>query len=375
MGRRKDRKQTGAKALAEIVFDGARITATTRETSAAISIEGRSVSATDVGKVVVIRGGVNFLIGPYLIASVDVDSMQWTLDRTCTTGAGYSMIGQVFNQPAKRHKSVKQYFDPSSPNNPGVGEARQHVLEVLNLIEPRVLTSLAEIWLRGSILGSTATGNDLSVPLHHLCWGHVEDAGRFDTCVGLLYPELIPLRTALVRWANDDPLHRWNLCDSVGVLIEWIAEAAVQTLVYWQQRGRIPKTLKWEGLDFHRYRSLDSVEARDMFVLERHFDAGSGYARIAPEDGPPDSPRLPDRVQREAKQEYKSLGEKLGLARMLMVSRRYFEWYAKRTFLELRLREIREWELVRSRDKGLAAQMGIPWTLKTSPASITASTW
>jgi hypothetical protein len=107
----------------------------------------------------------------------------------------------------------------------------------------------------------------------------------------------------------------------------------------------LPKRLLWENLDLHCYRSLDTEEAWQMLELETHFDAGTGFFRIAPEHGT-DSSRLPERAQRRAKREYKALGDGLGLTKMPSLSLRYFKWYTQRTFLKLKLREIRERELV-----------------------------
>ncbi len=329
----------------ELIFDGLSVTATTSETSATISLRGYAVSTIDLGKLLAIRGGTNFVVGVYRIVSLDAGSNTWTLDRPCATGAGGGMMGKIVEQEGRWHEPVPEYFDQALPDNPGIGEARQRVLEALNLVQPRVLKSLAETCLKHELLAPQASGDhDWYGPVDFLLWGHLRDAGRFVPLPGVVFGNLKPLREAILRWAKDEPHGHWNLCDSEGEPLEWVADAAVQTLVYWEKNGRLPKNLRWENLDLHCYQSLDSEEAYLMFALEGHFDAGSGFIRVAPEQGS-DFARLSNRAQRAAKREYKSLGEALGLTRMSSISARYFKWYAQRTFLKLKLREIRECEL------------------------------
>ena len=334
------------------IFDGSSTTAATRETSTTIVLKGYLVSASDIGKVLAIRGGTNFVIGPYLIVSIDSGANTWTLDRTCTTGAGDGMTGKIVNQRGRWHESVSEYFDADLPNNPGLGEARQRVLEALAMVEAGILKSLAETCFRGELLKpEVADDHDWYGPVDYLLWGHVRDAGNTFSPTGVVFPNLRPLRASLVRWAKDEPQHGWNLCDHEGEPLDWIADAAVQTLVYWQQRGGLPKSLRWENLDLDCYRSLDSEPAIKMFELEREFDAGAGFVRIVPEHGV-DYSRLSARNQRKAKQKYKFLGRQFGLARMQRPSRRDFEWYALQTFLGFKLREIREREFQAGRSVG-----------------------
>jgi hypothetical protein len=342
MGRRRSRGKNST----EVAFDGSNISATTRETSATISLKGYSVSGTDVGKVLVIRGGTNFIIGPYLIKSIDAASNTCTLDRLCTSGAGAGMTGKIVHQEGRWHRPVPEYYQADLPDNPGEGEARQRVLDALDVVEPSVLQSLAETCLKRTLLEPEVSADcDWPGPLDWLLWGHVRLAGQIEPSPGgVTYRNLQPLKDALTRWAKDEPQKRWNLCDSEGQPLDWIAEAAVDTLTWWQRKGHLPKRLRWVNLDLYCYRSLDSDEAVAMFEMERHFDAGSGYIRISPGDAP-ESSRLPDRAQRTAKKEYKTLGRALGLTRMQNVLARYFEWYALRTFLGLKLRKIREREL------------------------------
>jgi hypothetical protein len=259
------------------------------------------------------------------------------------------------------------------PNNPSQGEARQLGLEALILIEPDILKSLAETCFQRALLDpEVADDHDWCGPIDYLLWGHVRHAGDIAGSMGIIFGNLRPLKAALIGWAKDDPQHRWNLCDNEGEPLDWVADAAVQTVASWQRRGRLPKILRWENLDFHLYRSLDSEDAYQMFEMERQFDSGSGYIRIAPECGV-ESSRLSDRAQRTAKQQYKSLGRKLGLTRMHRVSSRYFEWYARQTFLESKLQEIRERELQTARNDGIGIGVGNPQTPRTFQPSLMAS--
>jgi hypothetical protein len=339
---------THAEQSIEGLFDGLSVTATTSGSSATISLTGYSVSAADVGKFLVVRGGRNFIIGTYLVASMEnASSNSWTLDRPCTIGDGYGMIGRLVTQEGSWHDPVPEYFDQHFPDNPGRGEARQKVLEALLVVAPDVLKSLAAACFTRVLLEpEMVDDHDWPGPSDYLLWGHVRDAGRVLPGMGLLYGNLRPLKAALIGWAKDEPRLRWNLCGDEDEPVEWVADAALQTLVYWQERGRLPKNLHWANLDLFCYGSLNCEEAYRMFDLERHFDAGSGFVRVTPEHGE-ESSRFPDREQRKAKREYKSLGQKLGLTRMQGISARYFAWYAMRTFLGFKLREIREQELQR----------------------------
>jgi len=335
-----------------IIFDGLNISATTEDASATLCLNGYSVSESDKGKWLAIRGGRNFLPGSYQIVSLDSGANTWTLDRRCTVGAGDGMAGILVNQEGCWHDAVPQYFDEEQPDNPGLGDARQRVLEALAMVEPGILKSLAETCFRGELLKpEVADDHDWYGPVDYLLWGHVRDAGNTISPTGMVFPNLRPLRASLVRWAKDEPQHGWNLCDHEGEPLDWIADAAVQTLVYWQQRGGLPKNLRWENLDLHCYRSLDSEPELEMFELERQFDAGAGFVRIVPEHGI-DYSRLSARNQRKAKQKYKFLGRHLGLTPMQRPARRDFEWYALQTFLGFKLREIRERELLAGRSVG-----------------------
>jgi hypothetical protein len=357
---RSEHDRSRVKEPVEVMFDGSSLTATTSDASATISINGHSVSASDVGEFLVIRGGRNFVIGAYRIVLMDADSNTWMLDRPCTTGAGAGMTGTLVSQEGRWHDPVPEYFDDELPDNPGQGEARQGVLEALNFVEPGILRSLAETCLKRALLDPASNDeHDWPGPFDELLWGHVKDAGRFVPPIEVVSGNLVPLEVAIVRWANDEPQHRWSLCGNDGQPLDWIADAAVQTLVYWLQRGRLPKNLRWENLDFHCYRSLDSEDAFEMLAMEQDFDAGAGYLRIAPEFGI-DFSRLSDREQRAAKKEYKLLGQKQELTRMQRVSARYSEWYALQTFLGSKLREIRERELGTRRKAGIGTGVGDP---------------
>ena len=356
-----DRDRRHAKDSIEIIFDGSSVTATSRGTSATISLQGYSVSATDVGKLLVIRGGTNFLIGAYRLVSIDSGSNTWTLDRPCSGGAGDGMIGKILNQEGRRHDVVLEYYQADLPENPGRGEARQRVLTALLVVAPDILKSLAATCYKRELLDPEAAREyDWPGPAENLLWEHVREAGWIEPSTGgIVYGNLKPLKDALTRWAKDEPRKRRNLCDNQGEPIDWVADAAVQTLVYWQRKDQLPKNLRWKNLDLHCYRSLDSEEGFRMLAMEEQFDAGSGYVRIAPEYGT-ESSRLSDRAQRRAKQEYKSLGQKIGLTRMQGVSPRYFEWYVLRTFLGFTLRKIREREFRTTRKEGTGIGIGDP---------------
>jgi hypothetical protein len=345
----------------EVVFDGKGVTATTREKTATISLSGYSVLAVDVDKTLVVRGGTNFIIGVYRIVSIGSDTNTWVLDRACTSGPGGGMTGKIISQEGRWHNPVPEYYEADLPNNPCKGEARNRVLAALNSVEPDILKSLAQTCFDRALLKPEMVGDhDWPGLVENLLWGHVREAGRIEPSTGgVIFGNLKPLRDALTRWAKDEPEKRWDLCDSEGEPIDWVADAAVQTLVYWQEKSQLPRNLRWENLDLHCYRSLDSEDAFEMLAMERHFDAGSGFVRIAPEDGV-ESSRSPDRAQRAAKKKYNSLGQKLGLTRMQGVSPRYFEWYVLQTFLGRKLREIRNREFQTTRKGHTGCGVGDP---------------
>lgn len=317
-----------------VFFDGAFVFASTRGTARVISIEGYRVCNRDLDRVLAIRGGKNFLIGPYQISSVDARSNTWTLDRDCSYGAGSGMSGVAVRKHGKWHDSVPQFYDGSVPNPAGRGEARQKVLLTLDHLCPDILRTLAERCLKNEFLDLRGTGEfEWADGPHDLQWGHVRHAGP-------VLGNLAPLRVAIEGWAIDIPNRRWNLCDNDGAPLEWIASAAIQTVVYWYEKGRLPRNLKWENADFHCYGAFN----KKMFELERAFDAGSGYLKISPLDEEPEAKKLSDRAQRAAKHTYKKLGKKLGLVLIKDVDRFHFAWYVLRTFLgwtptEIDLRE------------------------------------
>jgi len=342
----------------EVVFNGTSVTAVTSGIPPALRIIGHSVSDADVGGSLAIRGGTNFIIGTYLVAAMDPDSNAWTLDRPCSTETAAGMTGRFIKPEGNWHKPVPEYYDPQLPHNPGKGQARQAVLKTLNLIEPEVLKALAERCLKSELLEPEAIDiYDWCCPVEYLMWGQLPAPVAKDSPDKTVYlGNLRPLRNAIVRWAEDEPTRRWNLCDGPGEPLEWVADTAVQTLVWWyvDKRGKLPKNLRWQGIELDCYRSLDSEEALTMFDVEGNFDAGGGFLRVAPEDGV-EASRLSARAQRTAKKEYKTLGNKLGLTRMQRLSPRFFEWYVLQTFFGLKLSEIREREMVTTRngDTGL----------------------
>lgn len=79
----------------QVTFDGATITATTSGASATITITGYTVANTDVGNVLNITGGTNFITGRFTISSVSTGSNTWTLNASVTTGVGAAMTGRM----------------------------------------------------------------------------------------------------------------------------------------------------------------------------------------------------------------------------------------------------------------------------------------
>lgn len=255
------------------------------------------------------------------------------------------MTGRAVSEHRRQHEPVTEYFDPRLTNNPSQGEARDMVLAALDEVEPGVLKSLAGTCFKPALLDPDGVAeHDWPGPPDELLWGHVRDAGNaVPPDRWIVHGNLKLLRDALTSWARGDRDDPWNLCDNEGTPLEWIADAAVQTLVSWNRKDTLPNRLKWENLDYYCYRALDSDESMEMLRLEQGFDAGSGYLRIAPESGAESEP-FSSREQRAAKQQYKSLGRALGLRLVPRVSKRYFEWYALQMFLGWKLMRIRERE-------------------------------
>jgi hypothetical protein len=78
---------------AQVILDGSTITASNGGASATVTVSGYSTAATDVGNVVRISAGTNFIAGYYTIVSQGTGT--WTFDRNCTTGAGSGMVGRM----------------------------------------------------------------------------------------------------------------------------------------------------------------------------------------------------------------------------------------------------------------------------------------
>jgi hypothetical protein len=335
-----------------VVFDGTSVTGATAETSATIRVSGYSVSGTDAGRFLVIRGGTTFLIGAYRIVSIDRESNAMTLDRPCADGVGLDLIGIIVQQKGRWHRAVSEYFDPALPNNPSQGEACEKVLAALNRIEPGILQALADRCLRPGLIDPAFTdSHDWPGPSEQLRWEHARDAGRLAS-MGIVSGNLVPLKNAIAQWATDTPLRRWDLCDNEARPLDWVASTAVETLVYWHGRGGLPKTLEWYTVNLFHHRALDSEDAFRMLDMEESFDAGSGFIRLAPESGT-EPVRLSAREQRRTAQEYKFLGQEQGLTRMPKVHARYFKWYALRTFFGRTLAQIRALEFKEGAGTGI----------------------
>jgi len=333
----------------EIIFDGAGVTATA-ESSQVVKVQGYAVSETDQYGALAIRGGNGFVLGAYRICAVDRWKNTWTLDRPCCAGSASGLVGKMTPLRGKPHKVVKEYYDPTLPDDPSQGEARDRLIGMLDRLEPRILKSLADMCFKDELLEPPGSneGDWASGSCEHLSWGHIRRAGDVLTGSEQAYlRNLKPLRDELTRWAEGGPERAWNLLDNEKKPLDWIASAAVQTLVFWKLRGGLPKVLQWENFELRAYRSLETVEDFSMLGLERHFDAGSDFMRISPAKGQ-EHKRLSARQQRIAEREYAVLGKKRGLKRMPReISSHYFNWFAQYTFLGLRLKEIRQRQMKR----------------------------
>jgi Right handed beta helix region len=78
---------------AQVVFNGTTVRATTAGVGATITLVGYTATAADIGNVLNITGGTNFITGRYAITAQG--GTTWTLDRNCTTGAGAAMTGNM----------------------------------------------------------------------------------------------------------------------------------------------------------------------------------------------------------------------------------------------------------------------------------------
>ena len=330
----------------EVIFDGRHVTASAAS-STVVAVEGRAVSAADLCGALAIGGGEGFAVGAYQITAVDSGQNTWTLDRRCCEGAASGLLGKMTPFQGEPHDEVKQYYDQGLPSNLPMADARDRVLYALNLLEPRILRSLAATCFRDDLL-TPRYSNDGDWPpeqYQHLHWGHVQAAGDVTSTGLVISGNLKPLREELDRWAAGGPENAWNLLDEDGNPIDWIASAALQTLVSWKVCGRPPKALQWESLELRAYRRLESVEDFRMIDLEGHFNRGAGFLELSP-GGNPERRRLSDREQRQAKREYTKLGRKRGLAQMpRTMSSRYFKWYAQYTFLGFQQKRIRQIEI------------------------------
>src|SRR4029077_11679598 len=76
-----------------VAFDATTVRATHAGVSNVITLVGYSATAADIGNVLNITGGTNFIPGWYAITAQG--GTTWTLDRNCTTGAGAAMTGNM----------------------------------------------------------------------------------------------------------------------------------------------------------------------------------------------------------------------------------------------------------------------------------------
>lgn len=104
-----DYSQVGA--TPHVAFDGVTISATTSGVSTTILITGYAAASTDLGNVVQISGGTNFIAGFYEIQAVNpgVSGVgTWTLDRNCTSGIGAGMTGAMGGSLATPNKIMSE---------------------------------------------------------------------------------------------------------------------------------------------------------------------------------------------------------------------------------------------------------------------------
>lgn len=329
----------------EILFDGVKITAAA-ESPRVIKVQGHAISEADLNGELAIRGGGGFAVGAYRICAVDQMKNTLTLDRACCAGPASGLLGKMARFQGKPHGEVAEYYDSTLPDNASQGETRDRVLGMLNHLEPRILRSLADVCFKDELLAPKFSNNGDWPPdsYENLMWGHVRDAGR-ESAGQIIFGNLNPLRQELTRWAAGGPEKAWNLLDNEKRPLEWIASAALQTLVWWKIQGGLPKILQWENSDWHAYRSLETVDDFRMLDLEGHFNKGAAFLLLTP-GKIQEQRRFSVREQRCAEREYVKLGKRRGLKRMPhKISPHYFNWYILHTFLGLRQNEIRQREI------------------------------
>lgn len=79
-----------------IVFNGTTISATATSGSRTITMAGGSAHTVvdgDVGKVLQITAGTNFIAGQYTVESVNTTAQTWTLDAVVSSGSASAMVG------------------------------------------------------------------------------------------------------------------------------------------------------------------------------------------------------------------------------------------------------------------------------------------
>lgn len=90
-----------------VTFNGSTVSATTSGASATITINsGYGVQPYDIGRMLYISGGTDFITGMYFVASVNVTNNTWTLNATCSTGSASGMVGIANSQAVETFANI-----------------------------------------------------------------------------------------------------------------------------------------------------------------------------------------------------------------------------------------------------------------------------
>lgn len=90
---------------AQVTFNGTTIAATCAQNGTTLTVSGYTTAVTDIGNILQITGGTNFIAGFYQITGQGTGT--WTLDRTpATAGAGSAMTGAMGGALASPGKAL-----------------------------------------------------------------------------------------------------------------------------------------------------------------------------------------------------------------------------------------------------------------------------